>query len=412
MTSQDFKKIRLPDLPGVYLFTKGVEILYIGKASSLRDRVASYFSQDLLKTRSPLIYEMVEKAKSISFVTTQSILEALILESNLIKKHKPIFNTKLKDDKSFNYVIFTNEKYPAVLKIRGKDLYEGRVLGGRPLKIFGPFPNGRELEEALKIIRKIIPFRDDKCKPLKNEPCFNFQIGLCPGICIGKLTISEYLLNLKKIELIFDGQIHKLVLSLEKEMRALAKQKKFELAGDVRNQIFALNHIKDVALIRDQTIDQEFRGEDIFCFKRMEVYDISHLSGKEVRGGMAVFHEGEPAKNEYRLFKISERAGFDDLLSLREILSRRLAHIDWRVPDLIVVDGGRSQLKVAEMVVLASGLKIPAVSVLKDEKHKPSEILGGIDLTDKEKQIIFLADIEAHRFVISKHRNALRRRLV
>ena len=167
MNSQYVKKVSLPDSPGIYLFKNGADILYIGKATSLKDRVKSYFSNDLLKTRSPLILGMVFKADKIDFIKTDSVLEALILESELIKKHQPKYNTKEKDDRSYNYVIITDEDYPKVLIVRGKGLEGARkkaqaqVLGSpsqtRPdhspdqfseplLSTFGPFPNSSQLK--------------------------------------------------------------------------------------------------------------------------------------------------------------------------------------------------------------------------------------------------------------------------
>ena len=150
MKSQYLKKLpstllgagNLPDAPGVYFFKSGNEILYIGKATSLKDRVKSYFVRDILMSRSPLIAKMLEEAESIEFAQTDSVLEALILEASVIKKHQPRYNSREKDDKSYNYVTFTEEDFPKVIVTRGSGTY-------------GPFPHSGELKEALKIIRKI-----------------------------------------------------------------------------------------------------------------------------------------------------------------------------------------------------------------------------------------------------------------
>ena len=129
MNSQDVKRANIPNLPGIYLFKKGGDILYIGKATSLKDRVRSYFSSDLIGTRGPLILDMVFKADKIDFIKTDSVLEALILESELIKKHQPKYNTKEKDNKSFNYVIITKENFPRVLIVRGRNLEGNQKIG-------------------------------------------------------------------------------------------------------------------------------------------------------------------------------------------------------------------------------------------------------------------------------------------
>jgi excinuclease ABC subunit C len=159
MNLSDFKKQNLPDNPGVYFFKKGREILYIGKATSLRDRVRSYFSDDLIKTRGPALVDMVTQSNSVDFQDTDSVLEALILESTLIKKHQPKYNTKERDDKSFNFVIVTNEKFPRILLVRGHDLKTGKF--DAPIKNkYGPFTNAGQLREALKLIQRIFPFFD------------------------------------------------------------------------------------------------------------------------------------------------------------------------------------------------------------------------------------------------------------
>src|SRR3989344_1131670 len=187
MRSTDLTKFKLPDAPGVYFFKRGKNILYIGKATSLKDRVKSYFVRDILLTRSPLIGKMLEEAEKIEFIETDSVLEALILEANEIKKHQPPANSRDKDDKSYLYLTITKEDFPKVVITRGSGTY-------------GPFPHSSELKEALKIIRRIFPFRDEKCKITpKLKPCFNAQLGLCPGPCAGWITKREYRKNIKHL---------------------------------------------------------------------------------------------------------------------------------------------------------------------------------------------------------------------
>ena len=166
-------KIKLPDKPGVYFFKKGKDLLYIGKATSLRDRTKSYFRKDLISTRGPLVLDMVFKSDNIKWEVTDSVLEAIILEANLIKKYQPYYNTKEKDDKSFNYVCITKEKLPRVLVVRG------RVLKNYKGSIFGPFTNSVQLYEALNILRRIFPFIDDKSSKKQNYEFYK-QIGLTP----------------------------------------------------------------------------------------------------------------------------------------------------------------------------------------------------------------------------------------
>jgi len=187
MTKDDITYTKIPDKPGVYFFLGArKEILYIGKATSLRTRIKSYFTHDIKEKRSELIENMIYEAKKIEWTVTDSVLEALLLETNLIRTHKPQYNTRAKDDKSFNHVVITNEEFPRVLVVRGKDL-TSKFTKDDIKYTFGPFPSGSLFREALKIIRKIFKFYDTK-KPLSEERSklkrgqidFNRQIGLYP----------------------------------------------------------------------------------------------------------------------------------------------------------------------------------------------------------------------------------------
>ncbi len=388
----------LPDKPGVYFFKTRKKILYIGKATSLKDRVKSYFNKDILATRGPKIEKMIAMADLVGFEETNSVLEALILEAALIKKHQPEYNTREKDDKSFWSVIITNEEWPRVLLVRGKDL----VMGIDPDSIkysFGPFPHGGELKEALKIIRRIFPYRD-KCEPESGKSCFNRQIGLCPGVCSGEISKIDYAKVVRNLKLFFEGKKTQLIKTLEREMKSLAKAKKFELAAKVRNQIFALNHIRDVALIKNRP-NLENRG-----FK-IEAYDIAHLSGQDTVGVMVVSIGHDLDKTSYRKFKLKgpTKNKADDTANLAEVLQRRFTHEEWRYPDLIVIDGGQAQINRAHKVLTGLSVSIPIVSVVKDERHKPRDIIGEEALIKLHEGEILLANNEAHRFALAYHRN-------
>ena len=397
----------LPDKPGVYIFRgSGRAVLYIGKATSLRSRVASYFRGDLIATRGPILVGMVESAKSVDFIETDSVLEALILEAHLIKKHQPVYNTKEKDNKSFNYVVITKEDFPRVLVVRGRELET--LLSTTNYQIqttFGPFPQGSVLREALAIVRKIFRFRD-KCKPNSGKPCFNAQIGLCPGVCAGTVSKTEYAKTIRRIKMFFEGEKKTLVSGLTREMKTYAKNLKFEEAGRIKRMIFALNHIQDVALIKAS--HRPRLGEGGF---RIEAYDVAHISGTNVVGVMVVLEDNEPKKSDYRKFKIKTSTN-DDNASLREILERRFNHTEWPMPKLIVVDGGKAQVNTAEKALKEWGIQIPVVGVVKDEHHKPKGFIGGrlipaqdanLLIRNRDRQIL-LANSEAHRFAIGFHR--------
>ena len=466
MTLEEFKRRakKIPDAPGVYFFlAKNKEVLYIGKATSLKSRVRSYFAPDLGTTRGPLLVSMLAKATSIDWRQTDSVLEALILEANLVRTHKPKHNTDLKDDKSFNYVVITKEDFPRILLVRGKELEalrgsnlsnvrdfsaeksfspradalrshsQGSSTPLTPLYTFGPFPHGLQLKEALRIIRKIFPYRDT-CTPcaeqraniptkkvihsrtykgqsfVKCKACFNRALGLCPGVCSGEISKAEYAKIVRRIVLLFQGKKKELMRSLERDMRQAAKQEKFEEAAALRKQVFALGHIQDVSLIKD-----EYRNPMMFSGQkqRIEAYDVAHLGGSAAVGVFTVVEGGEAQKQEYRKFNIKEAGAGDDPGALREILSRRLGHAEWPLPRLIVVDGGTAQMNVAKAVLAELGMAIPVVGVVKDAKHRPRELRGLRQLAEDPGQTlakdILLANAEAHRFAIGFHRKKSRK---
>lgn len=395
MKSQDLDKLNLPDSPGVYYFLNNKkEVLYVGKATSLKDRVKSYFSKDILLTRGPKIEKMLVEASWVQYQETPSVLEALILEASEIKKIQPPYNSKEKDDRSYWSVVITKEEFPRVLVVRGRNIDKDENLDYEIRSVFGPFPHAKELKEALKIIRKIFPFRDEKCK-LTGRPCFNAQLGLCPGPCALLINKTKYQKIIKHLELFFDGKKEKLVRELEVEMQRLAKREEFEEADKLKRQIFALDHIQDVALIRQDI-------ENISSGVRIEAYDIAHLGGRDVVGVMVVVSDNDKDLSQYRKFKIKEDKN-DDNKNLAEVLLRRFGHPEWRFPDLVVVDGARAQINTARRVLLSLGLEhIGVVAVTKDERHKAKAIVG---LQDKNlEKGVLLANAEAHRFAIQYHR--------
>ena len=397
MNSQYLKKKSLPDKPGVYFFLgRNRKVLYIGKATSLKSRVRSYFASDLFETRGQLIVQMVEEAKSIDFRVTDSVLEAIILEADLIKKFQPFYNTKEKSDTSFNCVVITNEDFPRLLIVRQKDLLKD--VKKEYKAVFGPFTQGGMLKDAVKIIRKIFPYRDSKCFPGQGKPCFNRQIGLCPGVCTGEITKTEYARVIRHLILFFSGKKKGLMGSLKREMATAAKLRNFEQAGKIKRTIFALQHIQDVSLIKNSNLKSS--GSNF----RIEAYDIAHISGTDVVGAFTVLLDGVPQKSEYRKFKIKGGFGNNDVASLKEVVERRFNHPEWSMPNLIVADGGEAQKSAIEDVLRAINLEIPVVAVTKNDQHRPEKILGDDTLTKAHEASILLANNEAHRFTITFHR--------
>jgi excinuclease UvrABC nuclease subunit len=420
MQRTDLKSFDLPDCPGVYLFTKGKgrgkKILYVGKATSLRDRVRSYFDDDLIATRGPRVVDMVTQADGIDHETVPTVLEALVREAALIREHNPPANAMGKDDKTFLYSVITDEEVPRVLAIRGKDLdfKKKEILGAPVVKFsnaFGPFTSGYQLREALRLIRRIFPFFDT-AKPilpsgkvargankhLQANVEFNRQIGQYPR----NMDRKEYLRSIRNVCLFLSGRVKTLRATLQKDMRAAAKAERFEDAATIRGQLFALDHVQDVSLIRED------RGDDQPAGPRIEAYDTAHIGGTNAIGVMVVVESSVPQKRGYRTFRIQGRGGKslnDDIASLKEILSRRLGHAEWPLPRAFVVDGGKTHKKAAEEVLKEVGIGIPVVAVVKDERHRPREVIGSLraGITDADA---VLANSEAHRFSLSRHRRA------
>ncbi len=407
----DWKKLKIPEKPGVYFFKKGKDILYIGKATSLRDRTKSYFSSDLIKTRGQSIIDMVFKSSALTWQETDSVLEALILEAELIKKYQPYYNVKEKDNKSFLCAVITKgEKdifcgLPLVLTVRKKDIdFDKKTAkierGRRTIKIqsvYGPFTSGPSLKEALRIIRRIFPYHDGSSVKKDNIEFYK-QLGLTPGYDSSKS--SEYSENIKNIKLFFEGKKKQIIKNLEKEMKLFAKKHEFEKAHDIKKKLFALTHINDIALIKKENVHTDV-SDSVF---RIEAYDVAHLSGKNMVGVMTVIENSTPNKSDYRKFKINQIQSSNDVGALVQVLERRFTHKEWKYPNIIVVDGNNVQKTFTENFLKKNGIDIDVVSVVKDDRHKAREILGKQNIVSKYKDSILLANSEAHRFAITYHK--------
>lgn len=418
MIRQDFDKLKFPETPGVYTW-RDLEgkILYIGKATSLRDRVRSYFSPDVIKTRGPHIVDMVFKSHTVTYQETMNALEALILEANLIKKYKPYYNTKEKDDKSFNCVAITKSPpaggFPMVILVRQKDIdTKNKTVRAlrhpKPMQydvVFGPYPKGSAIKEALKILRPIFPFRD-LASSKKDNTVFYRQIGLSPDVT-NKDAQIEYKKTIKRLKMVFQGKFQSLLKDLKKEMLSLANKQKFELANVLKQKVFALEHIQDISLIK-RDLENTVIGEEF----RIEAYDVAHISGSSMVGVMTVVTNSSSDKSAYRKFIVK---GFDkanDAGALREILTRRFGHPEWGVPNAIVVDGNLIQVNVAKEVLKNLSLDIPIIAVTKDERHRPKAISGPKEIVEKNKYAILLANNEAHRYAITFHKTRRKKSFV
>jgi len=440
--SKQLKKI--PETSGVYYMkNRHGNVIYVGKAVNLKRRVSSYFG----KAHDTRIEKMVSEIATIDFKVTSSALEALILESNEIKRLMPAYNVRERDDKSFLYLVFTKEMFPKPEFVRGHEL--ARFGATHFSAVYGPYLSAASIRAALKILRKIFPYSTDSEK--QKRPCFYYHLKLCPGVCVGVIEAKEYHKNIRHLEMVFAGKKEGLVKELKRAMKIASKSEHFEDAGKMRNQIFALEHIQDVAVLTREAVfspspregerlvprsfseEGEGVGQTIDIFGRIEGYDISNISGAEAVGSMVVFEDGEPAKNEYRKFKIKTVKGINDVAMMKEVLQRRffrlsrhpersegtLAHASqkWPLPDLILVDGGWGQMNVAREVLRENHLDIPLVGIAKGFRRKQDRPIFDSKNVELERivaqytQILINVRDEAHRFAVSYHRHRMRRRI-
>lgn len=364
------------------------EVLYIGKAANLRRRVTSYFT----RPHDYRIEKLVSLIKRVDYEITDSAVEALIIEADRIKKFQPPYNIREKDDTSFLFIEITKEKYPRVILARGKDKESGRR--------FGPFTMSRNARLAYNLVRRIFSFSTHANEKIGeySRPCLDAEIGLCPGTCDGSISENEYGKIIKKILLFLDGKKKRVLSGLEREMKRASKNMEYEKAGELKKQIFALKHIEDAAFIGGDEFPSARKKETV----RIEAYDISNISGTSAVGSMVVFENSRPDKREYRKFRIKTTDGPNDVAMMEEIISRRFRN-KWKTPDLILIDGGVAQVRVAEKVVRGAGYKIPVIGLAKGPDRKKNELIGKLSIPIEEKILIRARD-EAHRFAISYHK--------
>ena len=404
------KLAKLPEKSGVYVFKDAQgKILYIGKAKSLKKRVQSYFSRPLdAKTQA-----MVSQVADIECRLTPTDSQAQLLEAALVKDRQPPYNIDLKDDKSFPLIKITNEEFPVVSICRRR----------KPLKndlslYFGPYTNVKALRQVMKLMRRIFGFRS--CKNLPREACLYWRLKLCPAPCIGRITPAEYFGIIKNIILFLASQYRELIRELSRKMQEAAAKKRFEEAANTRDQINALSAIAAgaaSAAAADELGDLKKLLGLKKLPRRIEAFDISNIFGQEATGSLASFSQGLPDKNNYRRFRIKTVEKIDDYQMLAEVVRRRYSRLKEEklpLPDLILIDGGRSHLAVAAREIKKLGLHIPLTSIAKKKEN--------ICLQSRMKPIRLKSDTaalnlirrirdEAHRFALSYH-HILRRKKV
>lgn len=408
------KQLRLiPSTPGVYLFYSAAgELIYVGKATDLKSRVASYFRG---KPAARPIEQMIHEVEKIKTVSTDSALEAAIMEGKYIKEYRPKYNIDWKDDKSWNYIVISKDRYPRVYTVREHEWV--RMAASERKKtvrnIFGPYP-GLKTREVMRILGRLFYISD--CDPAAKRPCLNYQLGFCLGVCAGAITPKDYKIKViaPLVEFLSGGK-KRLVSRLEHKMNVESKAGHYEEAGRIRDQIKALTRIRDIAILNKSWVE-DCAPREVRLVQRIEGYDISNLGSSGMVGSMVVFDESGPVKSEYRKFKIKSVSRQSDVDCLKEILTRRLAHFEWPLPDLFLIDGGMPQVNAAKSVLIEYKLSIPVIGIAKGSDRKKNEfIVRGIKMGDtldkwiKTNQTLLIrVRDEAHRFAITFQRSLRR----
>lgn len=512
----------VPENPGCYLMKdKDNNIIYVGKAKNLKRRVNSYFN----KVQTGKTKALVDNICSFEYIVTNSEVECLILEINLIKKYNPKYNILLKDDKTYPYIVLTNDKYPTLKIVRSKNR---KKING---KVFGPYPNVTSARETVEAINRVYPLR--KCAKLKKDYCLYYHINECLGYCKNNIDEDKISNMTKEITSILNGNYKLITTKLEDKMNSASERLDYEKAllyknmidnikSTINKQIIVSNikynfdvfgyFIKDdfltieVLFIRDgvvigrfhkiyddfvdindiylrfiidfyekyqlpksiivnDIIDNELLSDYLKCdviipkkgdikkildmanlnaeinskekietikkdknirttlmnelktklkissVSQIELFDNSHLFGTYYVGGMVYYTDFLPNKKMYRKYKISLDVK-DDLSAMKEVIYRRYFKClleDLSLPDLIIVDGGETQIKVAKDVLESLKLNIKIIGLKKDDKHRTKYIIDDNYNTIEVSSELFLyltrMQDEVHRFAITYHRN-------
>ncbi len=406
------KLSKLPVSPGVYFHkNKDGEIIYVGKAAVLKNRVRQYFQKSKKDAKTEAL---VKEITDTDWIVVDTEMDALFLESEMIKRYMPKWNILLRDDKTVSYIrIDMKSPIPYVSFTRNPVDDKATYIG--------PFYGKLAVEKAVRSLRRIFPYYT---KPYTGKKTLDTDLGLTPGIEIGKCTEKDYKRNLKKLIRYLEGDREKLLKELEKNMKDEAKKGNYELAAEARDQLFGLKELKKKIVFSDKEFldissDQALKQlQELLKLdhppRRIEGYDISHQSGENVVGSMVVFINGAAARNEYRKFKIHTSTN-DDLKSMQEVISRRLKHKEWDFPDLIILDGGITQVNA--ILPLVEPHNIPVVGRDKSGNHAHSAKVRLVILNNSEQKyemlelsssshisrLVARIDEEAHRFAITYH---------
>ncbi len=372
MTKLEDKLAELPKTPGVYFHkNKRGEIIYIGKAANLRNRVRQYFQKS--RSRDPKTDALVAEIAEVDWTEVETELDALFLEAELVRRYLPPYNILLRDDKSLVYVRISYSAPHPTLSLTRRPLDDGA-------QYFGPYFSALSVKKALKYLRRIFPY-STHVSVIPKRACLQYHLGLCPGLEEGKTPLKVYRANLKKLMQYLKGERVRLMQQIEKDMKRAATQHDFETASVYRNQLYALKSLSKQVVFGDREFMDISKDQGLVELtnilglpeipRRIEGYDISHMSGTDNVASMVVFKSGVPDKAAYRKFKM-RLPGNDDFAHMQEAISRRLSATnvkDWGLPELFLIDGGKGQLSAALKARAAAGFSIPMIGLAKREEE-------------------------------------------
>jgi len=363
----------LPKEPGVYFHKDSAgDIIYVGKAAVLRNRVKQYFQAS--RSRDPKTEALVNEIADVDWMVVDSEIEALFLEAEMIRRYLPRYNILLRDDKALSYIrIDYDSDYPTVSTTR-RPLDDGA-------RYFGPYFSTTALRQALKLLRRIFPFATKRAVGQKRAS-LHYHLGLDPGLEEGKTALEDYRANLRKLIAIIEGKRTVIIKELERDMKRAAKAHDFERAAKLRNQLFALQNLNKQVIFSDKEfldISKDHALNELVNLlsmpvypKRIEGYDISHMQGSDVVASMVVFTNGVSDKAQYRKFKTKLNQN-NDFYNMHETLKRRLSKANlkaWGRPSLVLIDGGKGQLDAAIQARDEQGQQnIPFIGLAKREEQ-------------------------------------------
>ena len=426
----------LPLTPGVYLFKdKNNRVLYVGKSVRLRDRVKSYFT--LRSHLGPRTRSMLAEATHIDTISTETELEALLLELELIKKYTPLYNSQWKDDKAYKYIEIKNagkRRRVGIQRMVVADVWPW-VTTTRQKKdpdslYFGPFPEGTTVNRVITSVRRVFPwckYRSTDEARREGKACFYSHIELCPGICEGRVTLDEYWKINDQLVTFLKGKKKVVQRYFTQQMSHASEREDFERAAMYRDLLNKLDYITQSfhtsrEYLENVNLREDLRAEEVLDLTRLigqappkdpltfyiEGYDISNLGTQYTVGSRVASVGGEADKSKYRRYRIRREQLPNDFAAMKEMLTRRLKGKD-PLPDLLLVDGGKGQLHTVMKVMEELDIPTPIIGLAKRFEtiivpREEGDYEIALPLDSPARRLVTRLRDESHRFAQNYHK--------